>query len=117
MSHSSCKFAVPRLQRESITTRKTEPTCKSVVRVLIRFYPGTGVQHVQDAQDELKRVARLTRVAQGDEAIFHFLALIKIRVTCPPLSGCSSRPLNSPFASIAASNVCASSALRTIRVR
>jgi len=48
---------------------------------------------------------------------FHFLAPVKIRVTCPPLSGCSSRPANSPPASIAASSACASSALRAIRTR
>src|SRR5437660_163078 len=35
----------------------------------------------------------------------------------PPLSGCSSRPLSTPGASIAASSVCASSALRTMRAR
>ena len=29
-------------------------------------------------------------------SIFHFFARVKMRVTCPPLSGCSSRPLNSP---------------------
>lgn len=48
---------------------------------------------------------------------FHFIALVNVRVTCPPVSGLELLPVNSPSASILASKVCASVALPTIRAR
>jgi hypothetical protein len=61
-----------------------------------------------------RRAKRFTVVASctsytsytGQWQDFHFGTLVKILVTCPPLSGCSSRPLNSPSDSIAARSAC-----------
>ena len=49
--------------------------------------------------------------------LFHFRALVNVRVMCPPVSGLESLPVNSPSASMLASKARASSALPTIRAR
>ena len=49
--------------------------------------------------------------------LFHFRALVNVRVMCPPVSGLESLPVNSPSASMLPSKACASSAVLVMRAR
>ena len=83
--------------------------------VSVSFSADTPVQLVQLVQDAGE--LHVLHVLHKAKRRFHCFARVKSRVTCPPPSGWDSVPASVPSASIAASRVCASSAVRVTRAR